>query len=253
MAAATTGTTKNVTLQKGLLILETLAGEAREFAVSELAAQIGLGRSQTCEMLATLVATGYVLRNPRSRRYRIGLRTLELSSDILSRLEVRRAGMTYLYDLMRQTGAHTVLGVPHRGGVLVLESCYPEGIFSTGHPGFGAIMSLTTSATGRAFLAQLPEEERPQYCTPEELAELAPVLAEARRTGLAQHVGYDGETPVSIGYGALVRGARGEIAALLGSRMDWEKWEQCDQDLFRHRVLTVAQGLARALGYLAPA
>ncbi|NLO75059.1 MAG: helix-turn-helix domain-containing protein [candidate division WS1 bacterium] len=250
MATVTSGTTRHVTLRKGLLILETLAAEAREFSVTELAERIGLGRSQTCEMLATLVETGYVLRNPHTRRYRIGLRTVELSSDILSRLEVRRVGMTYLFELMQQTGAHTVLGVPHRGGVLILEACYPEGLYNPTHPHFGALLSMGNSALGRALLAHLPEEERQRLCSAEELAELTPLLAEAQRTGLAPHIGYEEGKPVSMAYGAAIRDAEGEIVALLGCRIDWQAWEQGDQDLFRHRVLTTVQGLSRALGYV---
>lgn len=241
---------KNVTLQKGLLILEALAEEAREFTVTGLAAQIGLGRSQTCEMLATLVASGYVIRNPRNRRYRIGLRALELSSDILARMEVRRAGLTYLYGLSLQTDAQALLGVLHRGAVLILDICYPGGRYAPTHPGFGARLSLANTAMGRVLLAHLPEVEQRGYCTEEELAALAPVFAETRRTGLGSRLAYEGETPVSIGYGAIVRDARGEIAALLGARIDWGKWERCDQDLFRDRVLAAAQGLSRALGYL---
>ena len=166
-------------------------------------------------MLATLVETGYVLRNPHTRRYRIGLRTVELSSDILSRLEVRRVGMTYLFELMQQTGAHTVLGVPHRGGVLILEACYPEGLYNPTHPHFGALLSMGNSALGRALLAHLPEEERQRLCSAEELAELTP-YSPRRKHRAGAHIGYEEGKPVSMAYGAAIRDAEGEIVGVAG-------------------------------------
>ena len=250
MAGPQMTTTKNVTLQKGLLILETLAAQAREFTVSELADQIGLGRSQTCELLATLVAADYVVRNPRNRRYRIGLRPLELSSDILARMELRRAGLTYLYDLMRQTGGQTHLGVQHRGAVLIVESCYPEGRYDPTHPGFGGMLSLTASAMGKVLRAHLPEAARRQAVSAGTLALLAAELAEIRHLGLAMQVGYDGLTPVSQGWGTVVRGPTGGITAVLGVRVTWKKWELCDQERFLHQVLGAARGLSLALGWV---
>ncbi|HPJ99613.1 MAG TPA: helix-turn-helix domain-containing protein, partial [Candidatus Hydrogenedentes bacterium] len=90
---------RNKTLQKGLLILEALAEEARDFSLAEVAAMSALGKSQACRLLQTLAAMGYVVRDPRTRRYRIGLRTLELSASVLSRMELHRMGITYLHQL----------------------------------------------------------------------------------------------------------------------------------------------------------
>lgn len=240
---------RNVTLQKGLLILETLAAEAREFTVTELAELTGLSPSQTCVLLATLVAADYVVRNPQNRRYRIGLRALELSSDILARMEVRRAGLTHLYDLMRQTGGQTLLGVPHRRGVLIVETVYPEGRYDSEHPGFGSLLRLTGSAMGKALLAHLPEAEQREACSEETLAEMAEELAGIRRYGLASQIVHDGREPVSQGWGTVVRGPRGKIVAALGVRVPWWRWEACDQERFLLQVLLAARGLSLALGW----
>jgi IclR family transcriptional regulator, KDG regulon repressor len=250
MRGPSTALSKNVTLQKGLLVLETLAAQAREFTVSELAEHIGLGRSQTCELLATLVASDYVVRNPQNRRYRIGLRPLELSSDILARMELRRAGLSYIYDLMRQTGGQTLLGVQHRGAVLLLDTLYPEGRYDAGHPGFGGRLGLTSTALGKTLLAHLPEAERQRLCSPATLALLAEELAEIRRVGLGCQTAYDGLAPVSQGWGAVVRGPEGDTAAVLGVRVSWKKWELCDQERFLSQVLGAARGLSLALGWV---
>ena len=78
---------RNVTLKKGLAILETVAAQARDFSLSEVAQLTGLDKSDACRLLRTLVSTGYVTQDPRNRQYRVGLRTLDLSASLLSRTE----------------------------------------------------------------------------------------------------------------------------------------------------------------------
>ncbi|MBN2307640.1 MAG: IclR family transcriptional regulator [Candidatus Hydrogenedentes bacterium] len=244
---------RNATLQKGLLLLETMAAEAREFTLAELAQLTGLDKGHACRLLKTFVANGYVNRHPRTRRYWIGLRTLELSHSILSRMELRRVGMAYIRDLSDRLGAATYLGVLHLGRVLTVATVYPAGCYTDGAPGFGSVMELTQSAMGKVLLAHMPPEQRAELL-PEQGArsqEWAEELDEIARSGVGVILKPSGPAPTVIGVAAPIRTSEGRVVAAIGASDQKASWDGRDQEQFRTAVRNAGQGLSFALGHAA--
>jgi len=237
---------RNKTLQKGLLILEALAAEARDFSLAQVAAMAALDKSQTCRLLQTLAAMGYVVRDPRSRRYRIGLRTLELSASILSRMELHRAGITYLHQLSDRVEATSYLGVPHLGQVLIVATVYPSGVYRDGVPGFGSVMPLDHSAMGKVLLAHMPPKE-----AGETGQQLARQLARVRAENVAVIIKGSILAESVVGVAAPVRNHEGRVVAALGASLRLHTWKDTDQASFQAAVLAAANGLSFALGYAA--
>ena len=232
------------TLEKGLLVLETLAAEAREFRLAEVAALTGLDKSNACRLLQTLVAKGYVTRDPDTRKYRIGLRTLELSASILSRMELRRSGITYLRDLSDQLGATTYIGVPHLGKVLIIETAYPSSVYVDGMPDFGSVLGLESSAMGKVLLSHMPAEEQ---------AGVMPDTEEFRND--IRNVADTGVAVIDrvnvIGVAAPVRNYRGRVVASMGASVSREQWDRLDAEAFKPAVRMAAEKLSFAIGHAA--
>jgi DNA-binding IclR family transcriptional regulator len=226
---------RNVTLQKGLAILETMAAEARDFSLAEVAELTGLDKGHACRLLQTLVSMGYVMQDPGSRRYRVGLRTLELSASILSRMELYRAGITYLRDLSDRVNAATYLGVLHQGMVLTIATNYPAGVYASGVPGFGSVMELDNSAMGRVLLADMAQEERDAISS----------------AGVATIRKPHGAIPTTIGVAAPVRNHEGRVIAALGGSTSPEARREYGKDAFDRAVREAASGLSFALGHAA--
>ncbi len=237
---------RNKTLQKGLLILEALSAEARDFALAEVAAMSALGKSQTCRLLQTLAAMGYVVQDPSTRRYRIGLRTLELSSSILSRMKLHRVGISYLHQLSDDVQAASYLGVLHLGQVLIVATVYPAGVYRDDVPGFGSVMPLTNSAMGKVLLAHMPSKE-----TGDEGRQLARQLERIRAENSAVIIKGSVLTDSVVGVAAPIRNSEGRIIAALGASLQLQTWEQTEQAVFRAAVLSAANGLSFALGHAA--
>ncbi len=237
---------RNKTLQKGLVILEALAAEARAFSLAEVAAMVGLDKSQTCRLLQTLAAMGYVIQDSRTRKYRIGLRTLELSSSILSRMELHRTGMAYLRNLSDGVNATSYLGVLHLGQVLTFATVYPAGVYRDDMPGFGSVMALDNSAMGRVLLANMSCEERGD--TGKQLEEQ---LGRIRAEGIAVIIKGANLTEGVVGVAAPVRTFEGRVVAALGASLGLSAWQECNQGEFRAAVKAGAQGLSFALGHAA--
>ncbi|MBO7746696.1 IclR family transcriptional regulator [Paenibacillus sp. MWE-103] len=80
--------------------------ERREWAMTELAEQVGLHKSTVHRMLATLEQRGFVARDAASDRYRLGLRIWELSANMSGADDPAVIGlpeMERLRDLLGET------------------------------------------------------------------------------------------------------------------------------------------------------
>ncbi|MBN1553404.1 MAG: IclR family transcriptional regulator [Phycisphaerae bacterium] len=240
---------RNATLEKGLLVLETMSVEAREFSLAELAELTGLAKSHACRLLKSLVRQGYVVRSSASRGYQIGLRTLELSASILERMELRRMGLTYLHELTERTKSPSYLGLLHLGKVLTVQTVYPAGVYSEDSPGFGSTMELHDSAMGRVLLAHMKPEHRPKNLPDTE--DFAMDLEDAEQTGVAVIHKVRRDQPEVVGVAAAVRNSRGEVIAALGASILQADWDRRYQPQFKNAVLQAAKGLSFAMGYSA--
>jgi DNA-binding IclR family transcriptional regulator len=241
--------TRNTTLQKGLAILETMAMDARELSLAEVASLTGLEKSRACRLLQTLAGTGYVVQDPKSRRYRIGLRTLELSSGILSNMPLYRAGVAYLHDVSDRLNAPSYLGVLHLGKVLTIATVYPAGVYVEGAPGFGTVMKLEESAMGKVLLAHADRVREAGGA--DRSHELAQELGRVAEAGFATIMKGMGSDSAVAGVAAPVRSGQGSVIAALGASVSGEGWAACDQERFIGAVRRGADGLSFALGWVA--
>jgi DNA-binding IclR family transcriptional regulator len=95
---------KSATVMRALQILETLGEAGEPLTVTEVARAIGADRSTAYRMLATLLAAGYVARDPSGRRYRLGYKLLSLGRSILNRDETSTIILERIRLLSNQTG-----------------------------------------------------------------------------------------------------------------------------------------------------
>lgn len=68
---------------KGLRLIEALAHSEKPRGVTELAAELGLTKSNVHRLLATLVAQGYVHQDPQYSTYALGTKIWELGSHVI--------------------------------------------------------------------------------------------------------------------------------------------------------------------------
>lgn len=95
---------KSTTALRALKVLEILGATRAPRSVAEVAAGIGADRSTAYRMLMTLMDAGYVVRDDRTRNYRLGYKILMLSKWLLSDDEKSELILACLKEISEGTG-----------------------------------------------------------------------------------------------------------------------------------------------------
>lgn len=82
--------------------------EREEYGVAELATRLGIAKSVVHRLLHTLTARGFVEKT-QQRRYRLGIRILELGNAYRMRMDLVRAGESLLHRFSRECDANVHL------------------------------------------------------------------------------------------------------------------------------------------------
>lgn len=179
-------------MEKAIDLLEQVAVSADGIRNLDLARQVGLDKSTSHRLLSTLQRRGFVHRDPRTRRFVMGRRMLELAAGAAIGSTLVARGL--LHELVRLTGESASFSLlVHRSYVCVDAVQAPHEIrvaldLNKPYP-------LNAGATGKAILAFRPEVaarmlrdgELPTYGpnTIVSADELAGQLEEIRRAGFA--------------------------------------------------------------------
>jgi len=87
------------TVRKALKILDCFTKNDRELGVTEIANQLDFHKSTTHALLATLKEAGYVISDPRSRKYSLGYKLLELAEHIVYQRDLRDLCLPVMREL----------------------------------------------------------------------------------------------------------------------------------------------------------
>jgi DNA-binding IclR family transcriptional regulator len=142
----------SVQLERGLDILEFLAGVGAPQGLTDIAAHVGGPKATVHRLLATLQQRGYVTQDPHTARYSAGVRCFELGSLWARNLDLRSIASPYLSELNESTGETVHLAVYDHGDVVYVDKLdcrHP--VVAVSH--VGRRCPATCVATGRALLA----------------------------------------------------------------------------------------------------
>jgi DNA-binding IclR family transcriptional regulator len=222
-----------------LRLLTFLASRRSPVPAARIAAELALPRSRTYDLLATLVAHGYVLHLDHERLYGLGPSAHELSGAYLQQEPLARLGRRVVEAMVDEVGESGHLAVLHGRDVLYIveERARNRPSLVTD---VGVRIPSHLTASGRAILAELPPAgpSRPQ--------ELRDLLAQVRREGIARETGEVTAELASVA--AVVRDHAGWPAAAVAltyaeGTTDAERRERCATAVRR-----AADEISRRLG-----
>ena len=248
-------------LARASAIIDVIAGSSEEgVGLSEISRATTLNKTTAFNLLASLVTLGFLEQDEHSRRYRLGLRNLELGRIVQQRLHISHLARPVLADLCRKTNETVNLGLPDLLDLLVIDSLQgSRQLHATAYAGWRSMYHCT--ALGKAMLSQwdgpmrrtvyrlrgLPRQT-PRTIT--DIDTLEAQLAQFRAQGYAVDVG---ENEVGVnGIARSIFNGLGEVGAAISvsghsNRLTEDVMEQIATD-----VMAAANSIAAAIGFNAP-
>jgi IclR family pca regulon transcriptional regulator len=163
--------------------------------LTEITKAANLNKTTVYRILTTLENSGYLTRDPDTKRYRPGLKVLQLGFASISSLEVRQVARRYLEHLSQQVGETVSLSVLDGPDIIYVDRVRNQGIVGV-VLGIGSRLPAHCTSMGKAMLAHLPSAELRPYldqvvlepCTAKSLVDrqaLESELALVRKQGYA--------------------------------------------------------------------
>lgn len=231
------------TLGRGLTVLRAVGRRGQGATVAEVCADTGFDRAVVHRLLATLAEEGFVHRDPRSRRFRLGLALIELGGQARAQLEVGRAARVALRQLKDATRESTCLAVCDGEDAVIVDR-----VETAGGPGrmplpVGTRVPLRRFVHGRVMLAEAPPGGAAGGSGSGAAGGDEPAAVGQQGFG----VGSDEVAAGLVEVAAPVRGPEGEVLASLGLIAPAAR--VANPARLGPRVRTVAQEVSRRLGW----
>ena len=113
-------------INRSLQILEAIANHNRGLTIAELVEELKLNKSTIHRILQTFVAWGYIVKDEKTKRYRLGMKVIDLSYQYLGGLELKTEALPFMEILQQQTGQFAHLALLVGDEVVYLEKLGPH-------------------------------------------------------------------------------------------------------------------------------
>lgn len=162
-------------VERGLSVLEQLSSANGPMSLTELSRATGLAVPTLQRLTTTLTQAGYLIKEPRTKRYQASVKTVDVLYSYLSRNKFAMAAWPHLVRLREELKLDVSLSVPHGKSMIYVHRLpgYP-GNFENTLPGKRIPMHL--SASGRCYLAEKSDQDVLSFL---EAADLNPLTAKS--------------------------------------------------------------------------
>ncbi|WP_325529866.1 IclR family transcriptional regulator [Sporomusa sp.] len=145
-------------IARAVSILDHLAANGNEDSLSNISRTIGLSKSTTYSIIATLEQLGLVQQDQTSARYSLGMKLFELGQIVHSSMDIRKLAVPPLRELVAKHGETAHLGVLSQGEVVYIDkvaSLHSIGISSQ----IGGRNPAHCTGVGKMLISGLADEE----------------------------------------------------------------------------------------------
>lgn len=148
----------STSLQRGLAILAAFTPERPLLGVSDLASQLGMTRSTAHRYISTLEAMRYLVQDRGSRKYRLGVRVLDLGLAVLNSMELRDVARPFMEELCERSGNTVNMAVLDGHEIVYIERVRSRSGIDL-HLFVGSRLPAYCTSMGKVLLAYLPPSE----------------------------------------------------------------------------------------------
>ncbi len=222
-------------LERGLDLIEFLAGAPLEISLKDLSHEVGFSMGTAHRILSALKSRGYVQQGEANSKYKLTFKLFELGNRAVEKLNIREEALPVLKDLAEKTGETAFLIVPDDHEGLCIERIEGYHYVKILALKIGGRMPLHMGGGPMALLAYLGDEYLDSVIklkglpawTKKSITDLAKLkrnLRKIRKEGYSLSVGDVVEGAAAIG--CPVRNWKGEVIAAIsvsGSSIHFKK------------------------------
>ncbi len=148
----------NQSLEKGLAVLRAFDASHRTLTLAELAELTGMTKGSAQRTVHTLQVLGYVGKHPRTRRFQLLPRAMEIGANYLVGHPLVQVAHPYLAQLAHATGETANVTEPVGHDMLYLAQLTTSKHIPVFTP-VGMRIPMYCSSCGRAWLSTQPDEQ----------------------------------------------------------------------------------------------
>ena len=145
-------------LERGLALLEAVAGSTRPASLADTARRLGLHRSTAHHLMQTLVSAGYLRQEKSTRGYELTPKLYQLTGRMWSVEQLGEIAQPYLEELTKATGEGTSVATWVNGAVRIAAKREADGPVRVVQD-VNAARPIYCTAVGKALAAWLPSAE----------------------------------------------------------------------------------------------
>jgi IclR family KDG regulon transcriptional repressor len=145
-------------VKKAFAILSAISSSKKGLGVSELAKKLKMAKSTVHGMTSALEELGAVMRDPVTKKYKLGFTLLEIGRSAYSQIDLQTSARPVTEELMEKTQTSVFLGILNGDQVTILDIVESRQELNITAP-VGSTIPLFAGAVGKVFLASMAEEQ----------------------------------------------------------------------------------------------
>lgn len=145
-------------IDRALQVLELFSLEKPEWGVTEISKALNVYKSNVHNILTTLFEKGFVIKDSKTDKYKLGIKFFELGSIVIKNMDLRKMAHPYIEELSKEFNETVHLGVLDKGRVVSIEREESDKSLCS-HIEIGKRTPLHCTAVGKAIMAYLSEDE----------------------------------------------------------------------------------------------
>jgi DNA-binding IclR family transcriptional regulator len=151
------GREKPTSVERALLILETLDSSRRGLNISELSRRLGLPKSSTHVIMLTLEKLGYVQKRAGTLHYSLGLKAYALGHSMTKNVSIAELALPHMRALADQVNLSVQMAVLDGEQCVCIQKVEAPGLIKI-DTYIGRRMDLHCTAVGKVILGFGPED-----------------------------------------------------------------------------------------------
>ena len=145
-------------IDRALQVLELFSLEKPEWGITEISKALNIYKSNVHNVLTTLAEKGFVIKDSKTDKYKLGIKFFEMGSIVIKNMDLRKIAHPYMEKLLKEFNETVHLGILVEGEILSIEQ-EESGQSLSPRIFIGKKAPLHCTGVGKAIMAYLPKDK----------------------------------------------------------------------------------------------